>query len=385
MKNTLLGLTGFALIAVSYGMARFAWGLMLADVMRDIAFTPQLAGILSGCSFFAYCIAILLAPRLSAWAGPRMPALMSSLSAASGLLIIAVAGSQWLLGLGLFIAGLSAGFASPALAAAVSQRISQRQQPKMNTIINAGTSAGIIISVPVLFWLPGGWRGACLLFALLALLCAFPVWRFLPKDKTSARYGFFHGLLHQRALHRLMAIAFFSGIISAAWWSFGPALLQTLGIKPGIISLLWMTAGAAGITGALTGPLAKVIGIKQVYRFSQCCLALPLLLMAFIQHFTWWLVPAVALGGAGYVTLSGVLLVWGASASENSPATGVSALFFMLAAGQVIGSMIFGQIYALTSGETALLIFAALPLLLVFAIQKFDPKVSSKNVVDKHY
>lgn len=70
MKNTSLALTGFSLIAVSYGMARFAWGLMLPDVRLDIAFTPQLAGILSGCSFIAYCIAILVAPRLSVWAGP---------------------------------------------------------------------------------------------------------------------------------------------------------------------------------------------------------------------------------------------------------------------------------------------------------------------------
>lgn len=368
MKNTLLGVTGFALIAVSYGMARFAWGLMVPDVMRDIAFTPKLAGILSGCSFIAYCIAILAAPVFLAWAGPRLPALMSSLSAATGLLIIAVAGSQWLLALGLFIAGLSAGLASPAFAAAVSQCMAQREQPVMNTIINAGTSAGIILSVPVLLWLPGGWRMACLLFALLALLCAFPVWRILPKERPSAPHGFFHLFLHQRALHRLMAIAFFSGIASAAWWSFGPALLHGLDIKPDLISLLWMTAGAAGITGALTGPLAKIIGMNQVYRFSQCSLALPLILIAFSQHFTWWLVPAVALGGASYVTLSGVLLVWGASASENSPAAGVSALFFLLAAGQVAGSIIFGQIYALTSGKTALLIFAALPLLMVFAI-----------------
>lgn len=369
MKNTSLALTGFSLIAVSYGMARFAWGLMLPDVRLDIAFTPQLAGILSGCSFIAYCIAILVAPRLSVWAGPRLPALISSISAASGLLLIAVAGSPWPLGLGLFIAGLSAGFASPALATAVSQNIAQKQQPNMNTIINAGTSGGIIVSVLVLFWLPGGWRVACLLFALLALLCALPVWRILPKDNPSARYACFHGLMHQRALQRFIAIAFFSGFVSAAWWSFGPDLLHRLGIKPGIINLLWMTAGAAGIAGAITGPLAKIIGMKQVYRISQCFLALPLLLMAFSQHFSWWLFPAVALGGAGYVILSGVLLVWGASASENSPATGVSVLFFMLAAGQVIGSMIFGQIYARTSGETALIIFATMPLLLFFAIR----------------
>ncbi|PLR39595.1 MFS transporter [Chimaeribacter californicus] len=375
MRATWLGLTGFALIAVSYGLARFAWGVMLPDVMRDISFTPQLAGMLSACSFIAYCLAILAAPLLSARAGPRLPAFISSLSAASGLLLIAVAHSEWLLALGLFIAGLSAGLASPAIAAAVSQTIADTKQPKMNMIINAGTSAGIIVSVPVLFWLPGGWRMACTLFALLALLCAFPVWRILPKEKLSAQSAPLPGFWRHRALQRLMAIAFVSGIASAAWWSFGPELLHRLGMAQGTISLLWVTAGAAGIAGALTAPLASVIAMKQIYRLSQCCLALPLLLIAFSQHFSWWLFPSVALGGAGYVTLSGVLLVWGAAATESAPATGVSALFFMLALGQVVGSMLFGQIYALTNSGTALLIFAALPLLLVFAIRKQHRRV----------
>lgn len=367
MKHVLLGLTGFSLIAVSYGMARFAWGVMLPDVMRDIPFTPQLAGILSACSFIAYCLAILATPLLSAKAGPRLPALLSSISAASGLLLIAVAPAPWLLGLGLFIAGLSAGLASPAIAAAVSQTYAASQQPKMNMVINAGTSAGIIVSVPVLFWLPGGWKMACALFAFLALLCALPIWRAVPNTPSTQPTSLQRFLRH-RALQRLMAIAFFSGIASAAWWSFGPALLHQLGIEQGTISLLWMTAGAAGIAGVATGPLERVITLKQIYRLSQCCLALPLLLMAFSQHFSWWLFPAVALGGAGYVVLSGVLLVWGAAATEPSPATGVSTLFFMLAAGQVVGSMLFGQMYALTSSKIALLIFAMLPLLLVFAI-----------------
>ena len=379
MRNISTGLTGFALIAVSYGMARFSWGVMLPDVKLDISFTPQLAGMLSACSFIAYCVATFMAPFLSAWAGPRLPAFISSLSAAFGLFIISVSGSAWLLGLGLFIAGLSAGLASPALATAVNLTIAEAKQPKMNTIINAGTSAGIIVSVPVLLWLPGGWRMSCMLFALMALLCALPVWRILPGDKQSTQSGFLDSLLRQGALKRLMAIAFFSGTASAAWWSYGPDLLHQINIEQNVISALWMTAGAAGIAGVMTGPLANVISMDRVYRLSQCCLALPLIVIAFSQHFTWWLFPSVALGGAGYVTLSGVLLVWGASATEESPATGVSILFFMLAAGQVFGSILFGQIYAIASGKTALIIFSAISLLLVFAIRNRHRHVLSRS------
>lgn len=78
----------------------------------------------------------------------------------------------------------------------------------------------------------------------------------------------------------------------------------------------------------------------------------------------------MALGGAAYVTLSGVLLVWGAEATNNAPAVGVGILFFMLAAGQVMGSLLFGQLFMLAGAPTALTLFAALPLLMMFVIRR---------------
>jgi hypothetical protein len=36
-----LGITGFSLIAVTYGMARFSWGLMLPDIRQAIFLTPD--------------------------------------------------------------------------------------------------------------------------------------------------------------------------------------------------------------------------------------------------------------------------------------------------------------------------------------------------------
>ncbi|WP_336777099.1 MFS transporter [Pantoea sp. USHLN256] len=370
MKNCALGLTGFALIAVTYGMARFAWGLMMPDVMRAIPFTPRISGVLAACSFAAYCVAVMLAPMMTARAGARMPASVAALCAAAGMLILALASSAWMLGAGLFIAGLSAGLASPALAAAVSQRVDVEQQPQMNTLINAGTSMGIMLSVPILFWLPGGWRAACALFALLALCCMVPLWRQLPAEKETVRHPSWYHSLRQRSLQWLIVIALVSGIASAAWWSFGPELLQRIAVKDNIVSLLWLIAGAAGIVGALTGPMAKWLGMSQVYRLSQCCLAIPLLVLAASHHASGWLFPAVALGGAAYVTLSGVLLVWGAAATEQAPATGVGMLFFMLAAGQVIGSLMFGQLYSVAGAPAALLLFAALPLLMLFLIPR---------------
>lgn len=363
MKTVALGIAGTSLIAVTYGMARFSWGLMLPEVIVDIPFSPQMAGVISACSFAAYCLAIVASSVLDDRFGPRLMAAAAACCAASGLAVIAVAGSPAMLAAGLFIAGLSPGLASPSLAAAVDQMVDPETQPKLNTIINSGTSAGIILSVPVLYFLPGGWRAACLVFTLFALACLPAILRYVPRGQTTAREtkpGWRETLL-QRAMLNLMLIAFFSGIASAAWWNFGPDVLRHhIHVEAGTVNLLWLVGGGAGVMGALTGPLAERIGMKQVYRLSQLAMAVPLVLLAVSQQMHGWLFLAVACCGAGYVTLSGVLLVSGVAVTNNAPATGVAAVFFALAAGQVAGSVLFGQLSAGTGVVPALLTFAAI-------------------------
>ncbi|KDE37022.1 MFS transporter [Kosakonia radicincitans UMEnt01/12] len=359
-----LGMTGFALIAVSYGLARFSWGLMMPAVAQDIPFSPCLAGILSACIFAAYCLSISAAATLNKRYGPRFPSAVSALSAAFGLLLLAAAASPVMLGVGLFIAGISAGFSSPSLAAAVSRCVSASRQTQVNTLINAGTGAGIILSVPLLSFLP--WRTACLVFAVIALLCLWPVQRYLPRGaqlQAEARKG----TLFSRGVVRLALIALLSGMMSAAWWSFGPQVLrQQMAVADSLISILWCVCGAAGILGAFTGPIARYIGMRQVYRLALLFMTAPLLLMAFSHAFSWWLIPAVALCGAGYITLSGVLLVRGAEATPATPASGVGIAFFMLAAGQVAGAVILGLIYAQAGVALAFGLFALLGLVLLF-------------------
>lgn len=378
MRSTYtLAATGFSLIAVTYGMARFAWGVMLPDVAQAIPFSPRMAGIIAASSFAAYCVAILSASRFEAHAGPRRMAAIAALCAAAGLALLAVATSPLMLAAGLFIAGLSPGLASPALAAAVNSTVRDAQQSAMNTAINAGTSGGIILSVPALLFLPGGWRMACALFAVLALSCLWPVWRCLPDraHKTADRKKSWRAVYWQRPVLRLVFIAFISGIASAAWWSFGPDVLRRhSGVDAHTTTILWLVAGSAGILGALTGPIAAAIGMQQVYRGSQLFMAIPLLLLAYSEGFSGWFYPAVAMCGAGYVTLSGVLLVSGVSATASSPAAGVSAVFFFLAAGQVVGAMLYGSLAGSTGDTFALTLFGLLSAAMLFITPTGSPQ-----------
>lgn len=377
MKASLrLTLSGFMLIAVTYGLARFAWGMMMPQVAQQISFSPRASGMLAACSYLAYCLATPGATLLLARWGVRSTAMLAALTAMLGLLLLAAASSAWLIAGGLFIAGLGAGLASPALASAVSRQIDASRQTAANTLINAGTGAGIIVSVPIFMLMPGGWRAACCCFAALALISLLLARYCLPAgraDPPGSPVGW-RDRLHNRALQRVIIIAFLSGVASAAWWCFGPDVLrQHSHLNEGQASMLWLVSGAAGILGALTGPLARCIGMRQVYWLAQLAMAVPLLLLAALTHFSYWLIPAAALCGAGYVTLSGILLVAGAAATPQNAASGVAAAFLTLAIGQIVGAILFAQIYS-SSAATALLPFAAIPVALLFLIPANPPQ-----------
>lgn len=377
MKASLrLTLSGFMLIAVTYGLARFAWGMMMPQVAQQISFSPRASGMLAACSYLAYCLATPGATLLLARWGVRSTAILAALTAMFGLLLLAAASSAWLIAGGLFIAGLGAGLASPALASAVSRQIDASRQTAANTLINAGTGAGIIVSVPIFMLVPGGWRTACCCFAVLALISLLLARYCLPvgrADPPGSPVGW-RDRLHNRALQRVIIIAFLSGVASAAWWCFGPDVLrQHSHLNEGQASMLWLVSGAAGILGALTGPLARCIGMRQVYWLAQLAMAAPLLLLAALTHFSYWLVPATALCGAGYVTLSGILLVAGAAATPQNAASGVAAAFLTLAIGQIVGAILFAQLYS-SSAATALLLFAAIPVALLFLIPANPPQ-----------
>jgi len=118
-----LGATGFALIAVCYGFARFAFGLFLPQIDAELSLSSTLSGLISGGAFLGYCIAIALSAFLTERVGPRAVAIVAALIAAAGMAGIAAAPSApWLAG-AVMLAGSSTGLASPPLAAAVTAAV----------------------------------------------------------------------------------------------------------------------------------------------------------------------------------------------------------------------------------------------------------------------
>src|SRR5699024_12817271 len=59
MRMSRLVFPGITMIAVTYGLARFSYGLLLPNISQDLAMSPSISGINSSLFYLSYCFAIV--------------------------------------------------------------------------------------------------------------------------------------------------------------------------------------------------------------------------------------------------------------------------------------------------------------------------------------
>lgn len=362
-----LGATGFGLIAVCYGFARFAFGLFLPQIDTDLSLSVTLSGFISGGSFLGYCIAIILSAYLTERVGARAVAIGAALVAALGMLGIATASSPLLLASAVMLAGSSTGLASPPMAAAVAAVVRSERQNETNTLINAGTSAGVVLSGPVALMMGGHWRMAFIGFAAVALLMALAAALSVPATRAvPVRAAGLPPLTG--ALKRLIVASFLMGAASTAVWSFGAQLVKAqLGWGSIGAGLLWIAIGAAGIVGASAGALVQRFGMELVHWLFLGALSVGVLLVGSSATTPMLVLVGGLLFGASYITLTGIYLIWGVAALPDRPATGLMVSFLLIAIGQTAGGPIFGLITDRWTADHAVISFACLAFAAGFA------------------
>lgn len=337
---------GFALTALAYGLARFAYGLLLPQIRLELDLSAGAAGWIGGGAFAAYGLGIVYAALAGARHGPRILAVLAGLAAVAGMALVAIVHSAPMLGAAIALAGLSTGLASPPLAAAVAQRVAAPLRPRANGLINAGTAAGIILSGLAALGFSQSWRGLYAGFALLGLGVIAWLWVALPgrEEAPPARPILSWRALAVPGLGGLCAAALLMGASSTAIWTFGADLLRR---QPGFagagIPLAWITLGLGGLAGAATGSLVGRFGLGRVHRAALLGLALAYLLMAALAALPALGFAAMALFGVAYIVSSGALLIRGTALLGERPELGLGLPFLAIASGQMLGAPLFGM------------------------------------------
>ena len=83
LSSTGFALFGAALVAISYGLARFAFGLFVPPIRAELELTPYVIGIIGALPLVSFLLATLVAPLAADRLGARFAAVLSACSASS--------------------------------------------------------------------------------------------------------------------------------------------------------------------------------------------------------------------------------------------------------------------------------------------------------------
>lgn len=339
-------ITGFALIAVTYGLVRFSYGQFMPTIRAELSLSEGMAGLISSALFVGNCAALLFAAWATERFGGRTVATASAAIATIGLVGMAVAKDPLIFAAWLMLAGSSAGLSMPPLVTAIVETVRAERQSLATTIVNAGTGVGILISGPISLYFTGLWRFSFAGFAVLALLTTLATLFILPKQGQVA--GTHVGnqptpIWRAPATFPIMGSAFLFGIVCACFWTFGGEILTSIGGWTAVdLSWYWILIGAAGLVGAIAGPCVATFGVGKTHTFCFLMIAASIILLGLAgEH---WAFPVIAgvMFGILYILQTGLYLVWGMEVMPDRPAAIVAAAFFMLPLGQVVGSVMMG-------------------------------------------
>lgn len=374
-RRTALGTAtlGAGVIAITYGLARFVFGLFLPAIRADLEIGPAMAGVIGALPFASFVAAILVAPALVRLIGVRATGAGAAALALAGLSLIALAPSAEVLAAGVLVCGLATGTSSPAMAQAVSIAVTPALRGRVNATVNAGTSLGIAAAMPAVLVWPDSWRLAYAIFAGLAAVAFLAAVVFLPRASGARPDAAAEPALRRidrhtwGAIARLSGLALAMGFVSAVYWVFAPDFAVQAGdALGGQTAWMWLAVGLVGLLGASAGDLIAKYGAAMSHALAFAVMSAALTLLAAGPGELALAVASAASFGVAYMTLTGFYLVRSVQIMAARPALGPVFPLLATSVGQVVGSPVAGWMIAQQGYGTTFGAFAVIGLLVAF-------------------
>ncbi|MBS3805702.1 MAG: MFS transporter [Oleiphilaceae bacterium] len=365
LSSTGFALFGAALVAISYGLARFAFGLFVPPIRAELGLTPYVIGIIGALPLISFVLATLIAPLAADRLGARNTAVLSGCFGIAGLTLISQAPGALMLGAGVFACGICTGLMMPALTAAMQVLVDRAVHGRVSSVMNAGTSIGVIVAVPAVLFMAGAWRFAYASFAVLAGMGVVAAWYFIPSVSrimpSNAAPPPPISALQWSRLFRLSLFAFAMGFVSAPYWIFAPDLAVTLGALPSDeTGWLWLAVGIAGLGGAVVSDLADRNNPPITHALMLVMLAASLALLAASPAQLVLAAFSALVFGLAYMSLTGLYLMTAIRLLPGRLSMGPVLPFLACALGQAAGSPVIGLLVSEFGYADAFAMFAAI-------------------------
>lgn len=297
--------------------------------------------------------------RLSDAYGRRPILLLSLLVMAADYIVLAIAGSIWLLFAARIIGGITAATHSTALAY-MADISDGSQKAKRFGLIGAAFGLGFVLG-PGLGGLLAefGTRAPFYMAAALTFANALFGWLVLPEtvtDKTRRAFRLrganplsaFMALSRMPMVRPLTAVYFLyqlATMVYPAVWAYFAT--ERFGWSPGMIgvSLMLYGIGAAVVQGALVGPVIARLGQRGAVMFGLIVEVMIFAALGFIASGTITLIltPLMALGNVGLPALQGIIAQ---TAPDDSQGEMQGVLSSIGSIAMIVGPLMLTQIFA---------------------------------------
>jgi predicted MFS family arabinose efflux permease len=372
---------GTATIAVTFGLARYGYGLLLPDMQSDIGLSASAAGMIASAAYLSYLLANTAVVGVVTWWGPRTAVGCALVSAAGGMAVIAGAHSAFTLAVGVLVAGASAGLAYPPYADIVSRDVHPRRRDVAWSTISSGTGWGVAVAGPIAIVAGDRWRAAWLVFVGIAVVVGVISTLAAPAhtDRRARRPQLSWTWFLCPRSRPLLVSAVLVGLGSSVWWAFGLAAMRASGTESSTARLLYAVCGVAGLLGSLSGAAFSKMGLRAGYLVT--CSALAVSLALFGLEPSRLAFAAAVLFGASYNSVIAAQGVWSSRVFSDHPAAGLAAVNTALTIGTLVGPPLAGAVIENAGYSTT---FVGVGVVALFALPFCPASTRKRADLDRH-
>ena len=378
-------LPGAAMIAVTFGLTRYGYGLLLPEMQAELSISPATAGLISSCTYVSYLLANIGVVWLTDRRGPRAAIWLAAALAAAGMLVTATADNAPLLAVGVLVGGAAAGLAFPPYADLVARSVHPRRRDLAWSTISSGTGWGVAVAGPIAIAAGPNWRIAWIVFVVLAVSAGITAGLLAPAHH------------HHQRLRRpqlswtwflcpksrpLLISAVLIGTGSAVWWSFSVDALRHAGIDATPARIVYAVCGAASIIASASGTVFDRTGLRGGYLVACALLAASLALLGTVSDHLFAAFAAAVLFGIFYNTVVAAHGIWSSRVFADHPSAGLAAVNTALTIGMLAGPTIAGT--SITQlGYPATLVAAGVVILA--ALGFCPPSARRQRILAEHH
>jgi predicted MFS family arabinose efflux permease len=347
--------------AISLGMARFSYALLLPPMRADLGWNYLLAGSMNTGNAFGYFVGALLTPALMRRVGAQKTLFIGATLTAIFMILCGFVTDSNLLLLQRVLAGVASAFvfiAGGVLAARLGS-LHLRQAGLLIGLYYGGTGFGIALSallVPVTIDLANdygsthAWQWAWLMLGIACLLATVVMTRPVRGIDGATQISGEHGDFRVRSFAFSLAAYFMFGVGYIGYMTFIVALLKEQGMSSIAITIFYAALGIAVMASSrIWAAMLDHYKGGQALAILSALLCLAILLPVLSTGWELAFVSGILFGGVFLALVASTTALVRHNSAPAAWSSGISIFTSVFAFGQIIGPTIVGWI-ADTSG-----------------------------------